>query len=242
MRYLLVFMLLVGVFVLGKNTCTASFFSFGGVRGEGPIQTEIRSVSDFHAISLELAGDAEVTVAEQFSIEVQAQGNLLPLLKTVVEDGRLRIFFEGNVSHSQDVKVRVSAPAFDAFDIGGSGKITVVSPLKTDRLALEISGSGDLALPQTEVREIVCHIGGSGSVALGGTAGRLDVRIGGSGEVHAKELTAANCEAEISGAGTVTCGVSQTLRAHISGAGNVFYSGDPTVETHVSGAGSVKKI
>lgn len=242
MRYLLVFMLLVGVFVLGKRSCTASFFSFGSVRGEGPVQTETRVASGFHAIALDMAGDVEVTVGEQYFVEVQAQQNLLPLLKTVVEDGRLRIFFDQNVSFSEGVKVRVSAPAFDAFSIGGSGKITVGSPLNTERLTLDIAGSGDIILPQAEAGEIACIIHGSGGVQLGGTTNQFDVRISGSGDVRAKDLTAANCKADIGGAGTVTCNVTQTLRADISGSGDVFYTGSPTVETQVSGSGSVEKI
>ena len=95
MRYLLIFMFLVGIFVVGKRSFN---FSFGGTKGTGPMKTETRSARDFHAVELDLSGDVELRIAEQYSVEVQAQENLLPLLKTEVDNGRLRIYFSENDS------------------------------------------------------------------------------------------------------------------------------------------------
>ncbi|MBK8425382.1 MAG: hypothetical protein IPL27_05085 [Lewinellaceae bacterium] len=70
MRYLLIFMFLVGIFVVGKRSFN---FSFGGTKGTGPMKTETRSARDFHAVELDLSGDVELRIAEQYSVEVQAQ-------------------------------------------------------------------------------------------------------------------------------------------------------------------------
>ncbi len=242
MRYLLLFMLLVGLFVVGKRGCSWSIHGFGGTHGEGPVKNETRAVEGFHGIDLQLSGEVEVTVSDQYSVEVSAQENLLPLLKTEVVDGQLKIYFEGNVSCDDPVRVRVSAPSFDAFEISGSGKITTASVIKSDRLALNITGSGDLILPQTEVREAAVDISGSGTVQIGGTANQLDATVSGSGDVQGKNFTTAICKANIGGSGTVTCDVSQRLEAEVTGSGDVFYTGNPEVQMEVSGSGSVKKI
>lgn len=242
MRYLLLFMLLVGVFVIGKHSCFMSIPGFGGVHGEGPVKTETRDISGFHALDLDLSGDVDVSISDQYSVEVSAQGNLLPLLKTEIVDGKLRIYFEGSVSTNEPVHIRVSAPAFDAMEVSGSGKITTITPIKSDQLKLAISGSGDLVLPQTDLRDVSVEIGGSGTVEIGGTANQLDVQVSGSGDVKGKNLTTAICKAEINGSGSVTCDVSQKLDAHVSGSGDVFYTGNPEVQMDVAGSGSVKKI
>ena len=108
MRNLLIFMLLVAVFVLGKRSCNFNAFSFGGIHGKGPQTTETRSLSGFHAIKLQISGDVEVTVGDHFSVEVQAQENILPLLKTEVKDGALCIFTDENYSSSEALKIRVT--------------------------------------------------------------------------------------------------------------------------------------
>ncbi len=119
MRYLIIFMLLVGIFMFGKRVFHCSFM---GTQGDGPVKTETRSVSGFQGVELNLAGDVEVRVADTYSVEIQAQENLLPLLKTEVEGGRLMIYFSENVSHSEGVKVVVSGPSFNNFSLGGSGE------------------------------------------------------------------------------------------------------------------------
>lgn len=243
MRYLLIFMFCVALFVVGKRSCHISGAHWGlGTRGEGPAKTETRAVSGFHGVDLQISGDVEVSVAEQFSVEVQAQENLLPLLKTEVENGTLRIYFSESVSYSNDVKVKISGPAFDRFSIGGSGSLRVLTPITSDKMDLGIAGSGDIYLPQATLQSAECSIAGSGSINLGGTANLIKSDIAGSGDIKAKDLTVNNLEAEIAGSGSVTANVMQTLKADISGSGDVFYTGQPAVNAHVSGSGSVKKI
>lgn len=241
MRYLLIFMLLVGLFMFGSRFFHFNSFGFG-ISGEGPVKTENRSASDFHAIETSIAGDIEVSVADNFSVEVQAQENLLPILKTEVEDGTLKIYFSESVSRQEGLKIRVSAPAFDRFSLGGSGTIRVLTPLRADNMKMEIAGSGDIFLTQGEFGSLNTSIAGSGGIELGGKANALKSEIAGSGDIKAKQLTANELDVAISGSGSVTCDVVQTLKASIAGSGDVYYSGQPVVEANVSGSGSVKKL
>ncbi len=238
MRYLLIFMFLVGIFVVGKR----SFFSFGGTKGSGPMKTETRSARDFHAVELDLSGDVELRIAEQYSVEVQAQENLLPLLKTEVDNGRLRIYFSENVSYSEDVKIQISGPAFDGLSVSGSGKITVLTPIQSERINLSLSGSGDIMIAQATFGALECSISGSGGMELGGTANATQVDISGSGDVQAKQLSSNEMRARIAGSGSVSAHVVQVLKADIAGSGDIFYSGDPTVESNIAGSGTVKKL
>lgn len=241
MRYLILFMFLVAIFVLGSRSCGDFHFGFG-VRGEGPVKTENRSVSDFHAVSLEIPALAEVSVSDRYAVEVQAQENLLPILKTEVENGKLRIYFEKNVSHTEGLKVRISAPSFDELGIGGSGTIKALSAINGERLKLSIGGSGDIEVPQSDVGKMECSIAGSGNIRVGGKTNDVEFDIAGSGDIAAKELAAATGTAKIAGSGSVTCNVSQTLNASIAGSGDIFYTGSPSVDTDISGSGKVKKV
>lgn len=242
MRNLLIFMVLVGVFVLGNRACNGSFLNFGGITGSGPIQTETRSVSDFKSIDLEISGDVEVTVGESYSVEVSAHQNLLPVIKTTVENGKLLIFADQNIYNSSDIKVKVTAPAFDGFSVSGSGTIRVVNALQGDKMDMRVGGAGDIVCLQGNFNQLNTSIGGSGTIELGGNATTMQSDISGSGDVKAKGLTAQNLEVSISGSGTVTADVETSLKISISGSGDVFYSGSPTVESSVSGSGTVKQI
>ncbi|MBC7774174.1 MAG: DUF2807 domain-containing protein, partial [Phycisphaerae bacterium] len=230
MRNLLIFMLLVAVFVLGKRSCHSNHFSFGGgVSGKGPVQTETRTASEFHAIDFDISGDVEVTVGENYSVEVAAQQNLLPLLKTEVKDGTLRIYSDENFNTSEEIKIRVTAPAFDQFSVSGSGTLRVLNALRAEKMEMNVAGSGDIFCPQSDFGSLSTSIAGSGSIELGGKANDMKSDIAGSGDVKAKGLTANSLKVSISGSGTVTADVTTDLRADISGSGDVFYSGTPSV-------------
>ncbi len=241
MRNLLLFLVLVAIFVVGKRSCHFSMPGTG-LRGSGASKTEPRAVSDFHAIDLRLAGDVEFSVSDQYSVEVQAQENLLPLLKTEVEHGKLKIYFSENVSSSEDVKIRVSGPSFDELTVAGSGEIRAMTALKSDKMDVDVSGSGNVYVLQGEFGDLDCGISGSGGIELGGTANALEANVSGSGEVDAKTLKTNTLDAQISGSGTVTCHVNQRLKADISGSGEVLYLGEPTVDADVSGSGKVKRL
>ena len=242
MRYLILFMFLVGIFVLGSRSCGGFNFGFGGISGEGPVKTETRSAQDFHAVEIEVPGDVEIRISDQYSVEVEAQENLLPLLKTKVENGKLDVYFSENVSNAKDLKVRISGPAFDDLALSGSGNMKVLTPLSGESIELSIGGSGNIDLPQADVGKMDCSISGSGSITVGGKAGDASFHIAGSGDIGAKNLAATTAKAEIAGSGTVNCNVSQTLKAEIAGSGDVFYTGTPSVDTDISGSGKVKKV
>lgn len=239
MRNLLIFMLLVAVFVLGKRSCHYVGIHTG-VEGTGPSRTEVRSIQGFHAVDLGISGDMELGVGD-FKVEVQAQDNILPLIKTSVEDGKLRIYCDENVSYSDPVKIRVTAPAFDEIELSGSGNINLASPLQAENLTTLISGSGDIFLSQVTATRLKADVSGSGNIEVSGKASNADMVVRGSGDIKAKGLETGELHADISGSGNVYAQVLQVLRADISGSGDVIYSGDPRVESHVSGSGDVVK-
>lgn len=241
MRYLLAFMLLVGIFVLGKNSCHGINFGIG-LRGEGPVKTEPRQVGDFHAIDLNVAADVEVKISDTYFVEVEAQENLLPILKTEVEDGTLKIYFDENVSYSKDLKIRVSAPEFDAFNVAGSGTLRTLAPIRAEKMKLTVAGSGDIIVPEGDFGTLKTSISGSGGIELSGKADLMKSEIAGSGDVKAKSFTTNELEASIAGSGSVTCDVARNLKADIAGSGDVYYSGSPTVNADVSGSGKVTKL
>ena len=242
MRYLILFMVLVGIFVVGSRSCDGFTFGFGGVRGKGPVKSETRSASDFHAVNVSMPGETEVRVADQYSVVVQAQENLLPLLKTEVENGVLRIYFEESVSQVEGLKIQISAPAFDGLELAGSGVLKVLTPLHSEQLKLAIGGSGAIELPQADVNDLNCSIAGSGDMRIGGKAATVGFEIAGSGDIQAKALLANTGKASIAGSGSVTCNVAQSLKAEIAGSGDIYYTGSPSVDTDISGSGKVKRV
>src|SRR5688500_4759608 len=106
----------------------SSFFSFGKadhrifsfsfnerVRGSGNIVTEARDTGDFKGIDVSSVFQVEIVAGEDFTVEVEADDNLLPLIKTEVRSGVLHIETVERIKSRNGLKVRISAPAVDAI-------------------------------------------------------------------------------------------------------------------------------
>ena len=100
--------------LLAVSGCDGGVF---GVRGSGNVITESRDVSGFSEIALFGSGKVRVDVNGTESLIVEAEDNIMPLLKTEVRDGSLELSVESNISPTTDVIYTVSAVALDGVTI-----------------------------------------------------------------------------------------------------------------------------
>lgn len=241
MRYLLLFMFFVGIFVLSKRSC--GYVHLGsGVTGEGEMRTESRTVSEFYGVSSSVPGRVEVSQSSQYAVEVRTYNNLLPLLKTDVEGGILKIYFDENVNEIGDLVIKVSMPSVEVLKVAGSGDIQAMTPFKGESLTLAVSGSGNMDISQMEYAKLKCSIAGSGEVEAGGNVQSAQTDVAGSGNLNGKALSAKSLDANIAGSGSVYMNVIEVIDGSVAGSGSVYYGGQPVVKLSVSGSGSIEHM
>lgn len=213
----------------------SNFFSFGkvetpgffkiswgkGVRGSGNVITENRSVSDFRKVDVGGVFNVEVVAGKEYSVQVEADDNLVPLIKTEVSDGVLEISSEKRIRSSSKLTVRVTAPDIDHIDVGGAAKASV-SGVKNNSFS--------------------AHTSGASKLSVSGETASLKIEVSGASKIDASGLNAGNAEVDASGASNVSLNVSGNLKADASGASKISYSGTPSnVEKHTSGASKVSQ-
>ena len=213
-----------------------------GERGSGNVVTETRDVSGFDKIDIEYPAEVFVRQGSSESLEIEAEDNLLPNLKTQVRNGRLEIFYrrEGgkHVNPTKTVKITIVVKDLTDVNFSSAGEITIES-LETDNLDASLSGAGNLNLEQVELRSLEVSLSGAGSLTGSGTADNLDVSISGFGDFKGADLHSQDARVSISGAGSATVWVDNDLNAQISGAGSISYYGDASVTRQVSGVGGI---
>ncbi len=156
------------------------------------------------------------------SLTIEAEDNIIPSLKTEVENNRLAIGVEDNTA------VRTTKPI--------NYELTV-----KDRDALILSGSGNTDAVDISTDELGVVLSGSGRIKVAGRAGAQDVDISGSGNCQAENLESDEVRVEIDESGAVTVNASDKLNVEIRGSGSVEYDGDPAFSQNVSGSGRVRK-
>ena len=213
-----IWFLIAGLLLVG---CDDDGVSDGdGVRGSGDVVTESREVSGFDEIVVLGSGDVIVSVTGTESLTIEAEDNIMPLLTTEVNGGRLELGSDTSFSATQGITYTITAEELDG---------------------VTINGSGDVAASGIDAGSFEVTINGSGGVEPAGASEELTVGINGSGNYDGEDLIASIGTVEVSGSGSAVVNVTDDLTVRIGGSGDVEYLGSPTVTQNISGSGDVSQ-
>jgi len=206
---------LLGVIALGASSCKLQ----RGVAGSGNRKTEKREVKTFNAIDTSGAYNINVTCQKPATFEIEADDNILPLIKAEVRDGVLFVSNDQEFHSSKTPSLRISLPDLTKLTNSGAGTVNIVGA-NSNQLDLDLTGTA--------------------SIDAGGNAKSLTISSTGAGKRNADNLHAEKARVSVSGAASVDVYATEQLDVDISGVGKVSYSGNPkVVHKNVSGIGSV---
>ena len=137
-----------------------------------------------------------------------------------VHDGRID-YASGYDNHEARLKIIMTAPDIQAFDLAGSQKL-VIESYNQDKLSLDISGDAQ--------------------VSAKGAAKSLRLDITGDGEADLTDLALDAAVVDISGSGHASLGPKQSAKIDVSGDGVVKLTAKPKILTQdISGSGQVSQ-
>ena len=235
-------MFLITSLLLGMSGLFAACNQIIGVHGDGNVLKETRKVSAFDGIEVSGAFDIILKQGATEEVTVEADANLLPLIRTDVAGSTLRIETKKPVNHVTVMKVYVTVKDLKRIDVSGAVDINCDGQIKVPELSLDASGASDSKL-DIAVQKLDLDCSGASKMKFSGYAKDVSMDLSGASDIFAYDLLAETYDIEISGAGNAQINVSRKIRAEISGAGSVKYKGSPTeVDQSVSGAGSIRKV
>jgi Putative auto-transporter adhesin, head GIN domain len=190
-----------------------------GVRGNGHIKTDDRTISAFTEIDAGGAFEIEWQSGSP-ALHITTDENLLSYIESDVSGDTLHLRTHDQIWPTHGIKVVISSPTRAGARIRGAVKLTA-KQLSGTKFALEASGAS--------------------RVSLDGNVDELLADMTGASELEASDLQTKTAAISTTGAGDAEIAVAETLKVAITGAGKVTYSGNPTIEKHITGAGSVHR-
>jgi Putative auto-transporter adhesin, head GIN domain len=209
---------------------------------------ELRPVNGpFHVIRVSGGIDIFLSQSENEAVAVSAsEDRFKEGLKTVVENGTLKIYYEGEKGwglnfRNRKLKVYVSFRNLDRIDASGASDVVVVGTVTGASLSLELSGASDFR-GSVKLNDLKMDLSGSSDVKIEGTAVNVTIESSGASDVNGYELISENCNAKVSGASDIYITVNKELNAHASGASDIYYKGNALIrEMHASGSSNIAK-
>jgi len=228
---------------LVANTALAATLIVNGgsvIEGSGKVAEEARSVAGYSRLLLSGPMDVQLKHSGAEKVVVRADDNIVPLIDTRVEGGKLIVETKQGASFRtrNKIVVLVDFKQLDAVFLHGSGDV-LADDIKAGIFEGTIKGSGNVKIGKLDADTVAISIAGSGNFDARGRAGKVGVVIEGSGDVRVEDLQAKSAAVRIAGSGDTLVNASESLQARISGSGNVRYRGNPQVEKKVEGSGSV---
>ena len=211
---------------------------------------EKRSVSGYHGVAVSGNIELFLTQANEESVAISADDpKQLDKIITEVRNGILHIYLENKNKIRIDwrlsqkkIRTYVAIKNIDYLSSAGSGNVQIEGDLKTDKLKIDISGSGKIK-GNLAIKDFTVGLSGSADADFSGKAEKSDFHISGSGNIGTYDFTTEICKVSISGSGNVKTTVNKELSAHISGSGNVYIKGDGMIRDYTaSGSGKFKRM
>lgn len=225
-----------------------------GIRASGKYVTKEIKADSF--ASIQILGSEDILYSQsnngKSSIKVYASDNVMDLLDIRVNNGTLIVSYKKNVSIWGDntVKVIVSSPSLNKIDVMGSGDVALKTAIKSDKLSVSVSGSGDInganitcnnlsinvqgsgdiQFKGIKSKDVNASVAGSGDITLSGETENANLSTAGSGDIKSGGLRSQNVDANTIGSGDISCFAVKHLKARVVGSGDINYKGSPIVD------------
>lgn len=222
MRLRILSVISVFFFLLVAAARTEVYAHSGCVEGEGEVKSENRNLPAYKHIVLDGAFEVVIDFHKRdYTAFIEAQGNIIPLIETVVASDTLTVKTKKSICTSLPLRLTLNADLLKSLTMNGAEDVEV----------RDISGDS-----------VTFTINGSGDIKGRGVINRARININGSGNMKMKDIKMKEVFVNIKGAGDVEVHAEKLLEVNISGTGDVKYAGNPQVKQTIEGAGTVTRL
>jgi hypothetical protein len=192
------------------------------VVGSGHLATESRPVRGFTSVEVAAAGHLVVEQTGVESLQVTAEDNVLPLVRSEVRNGRLVLGFEPGAG------VTVTREVLFHVTVG-------------DLAGVEASGASRVEIRGVDAAGLSLRASGASSLTASGRAVDVQLDLSGASRCEAPDLRSRVLTASLAGASYALVRASDALVADASGVSILEYLGDPDLVANVSGGSLVRR-
>ncbi|WP_280151331.1 head GIN domain-containing protein [Piscinibacter sp. XHJ-5] len=198
----------------------------------------------FDRIEIDGAAQVRLTQGERDQVFVNGDTDVQDGVDIGVANGRLMLRSAGawKFWNRNKVQVDVQVRRLSQLTLAGATDVLAPGPIRTERLAVAISGAGTVRFDDLNAGTLRFDVSGAGDGVLSGQAGELALNVSGKGKLVADRLRVRSANVAISGVGHALLWVTDRLHVGISGVGDVEYWGRPEVTRSTSGLTSVNSL
>ena len=213
------------------------------------VNAEMRQVPDFHGIKISNAFDVYITQDNKTGLAVSASDiETRQKIETKVENGILIVRLETDKNFWKKIKIGnkklkayISVKSLDYLSVSGACDVFFEDGISVEKMQMNVSGASDIK-GKINAKSLDVDLSGASDITLNGNAENFSVKASGASDFKGYDFVSNMCDAEASGASSVSITVNKELNAQASGASSVRFKGEGLIrDLKTSGASSVSR-
>jgi hypothetical protein len=253
-KYLISFLVLVGILCLGVSSCR----SFGYVEGTGPVVNQTYDLTDYKNVEISNAFGFGITRSDNYSVTVSAHQNIFDHIEIKKSGDSLIVRMKPGSYTNSETRAIIGMPDLSSLNVSGASRGSVKGFRSSNSLNITSSGASqtevDIEAGKTQVeisgaskftgtliaQDSRFNLSGASTAEISGSASQGNIEASGASRFNSPTFKMQNTTVSVSGASTAKILTSGTLNIEASGASTVTYSGAPQIKgLNVSGASHV---
>lgn len=207
--------------------------------GNGDFKKQTRNLSSFDHIEIGDAFEVKVREAAKSELVIETDGNILNLVKSNIESGKLSVSLKTDQYDSRrPIKLYITSPtvkrvtlsgassaAFEncgahPFNLRGSGASSFSLKGKTTELDLNLAGASSFNSGKLNLKSAMINIQGASKATIPGTLNQAQIVISGASSLQGRPRVLAG-KVRANGASSVSAILSAAVRKEVTGASSI---------------------
>lgn len=206
---------------------------------------EKRTVKPFRSIKVSDGIDLYLSQGNEESVAVSAsKDEFMDRLKTEVEDGVLKIYYERaslnnwTVSNNKRLKAYVSFKTLDKLTASSGSDVIVKGIIKEELMSLNVS-SGANFKGTVEVGKLIVEASSGAKIEIDGSAQIFTVTASSGAKIEAYSLDASKADVRSTSGAKIVVTAKDEMKLSSSSGGTIHYKGNPKITELNTRFGSV---
>lgn len=207
------------------------------IEGNRNVVTQKRKVNgDFTHIKAMTGLDVYISQGNKLGVTVEADENLHDIIKTEVDNGRLKIWAEKSIWRSKASKVYVTVKDIESIRASSGSDVYSEGVLKADEITVSTSSGADMKVALNANSVDASSSSGSDLKITGTTVDFYGDASSGS-STNAYGLKSENATVKVSSGADLRIHATESIDARASSGGDIRYRGNPKKVSKKSSSG-----
>jgi hypothetical protein len=226
--------------LIASTSCNLDMLS--GIKGSGNPVSEDRNIdANFENLQVQQGITVFLSQGNNTNLQVEADDNIIDLLKTEVENNTLKIYFEKNVYRAKSRTVYLTVSNLSSIRTSSGASVKTEETFETYSMDLDASSGSSIKLI-VNCDEISSDASSGANISISGNSQIITASASSGSSIYAGDLKSKNATATVSSGASIKVNTSTRLKARASSGGSINYSGDPAeIDKSSSSGGSVTR-